>query len=555
MPGALYPQDHPRTTGSHAEHKVYDALKKQLPDTWCAWHSLRLRKQGREGEGDFVIAIPARGFLVLEVKGGQIELRGGHWLQNGEPMKKAPRDQAQGYARLLVEVLKKRGYPLPFGVACAFPDTDFSAGPLSGDLHNAVIGGLQLPYLHEWLTRLVDELLPRPPKPLPDFRAWRHALHTLWGETWVPRVVLRDRLEDASRRRFALDEEQLAILDHAGELARARVEGAAGTGKTVVARELCLRRAAEGQRVLYLCFTEALAAALEQQLRASEHPRERLRAVAVRQYARERVGEEPPPHSADALEFWERISTRALSHLPPPLEAFDCVVVDEAQDLAAADWAMVEALAGDGGLWIFHDPRQAFWKERGLPEPLAAQLPRLKLRRQQRSPLAIARFAEQFLPGAAPGSPEEGWDPAALRLVQGEEAELLPRLDATLGALLHEGAKPEEIAVLSLGGQKRSALQGLDRVGEHVLVRSDAPEAGGAVVADTFLRFKGLERPFVIVAELDGGWGAKFDTRMYIALTRATASVHLLCTPADLDRDPRLQSLLSTPHARGGDPA
>jgi hypothetical protein len=63
------------------------------------------------------------------------------------------------------------------------------------------------------------------------------------------------------------------------------------------------------------------------------------------------------------------------------------------------------------------------------------------------------------------------------------------------------------------------------------------------VVADTFLRFKGLERPFVIVTELVHGEGMKYDVRMHIALTRATAGVIVVCDEDAVGRDPRLAAV------------
>jgi hypothetical protein len=70
----LWPLHKPRPTESHAEIAVYDALAKQLPQGWYAWHSLRIRVPGHpDAEADFVIADPARGVLILEVKGGRIE--------------------------------------------------------------------------------------------------------------------------------------------------------------------------------------------------------------------------------------------------------------------------------------------------------------------------------------------------------------------------------------------------------------------------------------------------------------------------------------------------
>jgi hypothetical protein len=62
----LWPREKPRPTDSHAELNVYDALRQQLPGTWTAWHSLRIRtNEGCEGEGDFVLAVPGRIFTLF----------------------------------------------------------------------------------------------------------------------------------------------------------------------------------------------------------------------------------------------------------------------------------------------------------------------------------------------------------------------------------------------------------------------------------------------------------------------------------------------------------
>jgi hypothetical protein len=62
-----------------------------------------------------------------------------------------------------------------------------------------------------------------------------------------------------------------------------------------------------------------------------------------------------------------------------------------------------------------------------------------------------------------------------------------------------------------------------------------------AVIVDTFLRFKGLERPYVIVTELDAG--ARYEVRMHVALTRATLQAVVVATPKDVAADPRLAAL------------
>jgi hypothetical protein len=550
MPGNVFPRSRPRSTKSEAEVTVYRALQRQLPQGWQAWHSLRLRAaNGRwEGEGDFVLAIPDRGLLVLEVKGGQVELRDGHWLQNGRPMHKGPREQAQAFARNLQKIVRQRGGgDVPFGIACAFPDVEFSEGPDSGDLRGIVLGSRQLQYLAEALPVLARQLLPERPQPLSA--PWTDVLHGIWGETWVPHVHLRDQVLDSEARMVALDEAQLALLDYAGANRRAVVEGGAGTGKTIVARELCLRRAREGQRALYLCFTDALAQGVDAQFRAAGLAPEQARAATVRRHAcalLERAGAPVDPTRAG---FWPEVAGKAVAEaLPPESDLPDLVVVDEAQDLEVSDWALVQALSEGRERWLFHDPRQGFWRERHVPDAFLADAARLQLRRQQRCPEALSLFAGLY---AGPGTPDAPQDlgflrglprdaGSPLRIRSGPADALEARLQETLDSLIRAGARPADIAVLSLGGQLRSRVMQLEQLGAHRLSRADGSAAGTSVVADTFLRFKGLERPFVVLAELGEGQGRSYPTRMHIALTRAVVGATVLCSAEELAQDPRL---------------
>jgi hypothetical protein len=151
-PSGLYPRGAPRPTTSRAEQLLHQTLATQLPEKWVAWHSLRVRaSDGLEGEGDFVVAIPDRGILIIEAKGGAIEVRDGQWLQNGRVMDRPPRDQAHRFRRGLLRKLEEvwKG-PTPFiHIATAFPQTAFFSGPTAGDVVGAVLGQQDLPYLRE----------------------------------------------------------------------------------------------------------------------------------------------------------------------------------------------------------------------------------------------------------------------------------------------------------------------------------------------------------------------------------------------------------------------
>lgn len=188
---SLHPTSGPRPTSSEAERIFYRALIGGLPKGWSAWHSLRVRADTTwEGESDFVLTVPDRAILIVEVKGGAIECRDGQWFQNGTLMKRSPRDQAHGFLRVLKRKLEDtyNGPLPPILIATAFPQTPFQSPPSHGDLTHAILGQQDLPWLGSALEEIVERQL-RKSAPVKD-QGWSSALHRLWGETWVPRISL-----------------------------------------------------------------------------------------------------------------------------------------------------------------------------------------------------------------------------------------------------------------------------------------------------------------------------------------------------------------------------
>jgi hypothetical protein len=178
----LWPREVPRYTESEAEKKVYKVLQSNLPEGWYAWHSLRLRtrKDAQFTEADFVIADPKRpALLILEVKGGKIELVSGHWHQNGKLLQTAPLDQSFKFLNKLIERFKEVNVERPrIGVAVCFPDTLFSRQPTNDDLEGIVIGAQDLPYLDKILGDVMERAVPHAS---PVGGRWLDALHAFWG--------------------------------------------------------------------------------------------------------------------------------------------------------------------------------------------------------------------------------------------------------------------------------------------------------------------------------------------------------------------------------------
>ena len=542
----LYPKTGPRPGCTRGERALWEALSRRLPEGWYAWHSVRIRgRSGDEGEGDFVLAIPGRGVLVIEAKDGTIEVIDGVWHQNRHVMRPPTREQAHQFRRLLGSVLGERGVRhVWIDVATAFPTTPFLEPPTHGDVRHAVVGQQDLAYIDAALEALVDRLFFTPGgarAEAPEGVRWIDELHALWGDTWVRFRRLGDRHIGRATEILEFDSVQRALLDAFEDNPRTIVRGGPGTGKTVIAMELARRRAARGERCTVVCFTRALAAWLRGHGIDAASVRELAADVLLASGARL----SDAPRDTWQAEIWDTVCARALAELPR--EVLGCAgfcVVDEAQDFTADDWAFAQALAGEGPLWVFGDDGQAFWPDRLKLDPGADGFSLVTLRESYRTPKGLEQFANQYRPGAA-GAPLTG-PLEGLRVVAVAGPEDLERAVTTLLAqAAREGLGRAQQALLGLGGRKATGLASRDRVADRDLRRADAPDAHAHTVGDTFLRFKGLERPLVIVTELSRGAG-NYDVRMYIALTRATVECVVVATASEIAADPRLAAALGS---------
>ena len=92
---------------------------------------------------------------------------------------------------------------------------------------------------------------------------------------------------------------------------------------------------------------------------------------------------------------------------------------------------------------------------------------------------------------------------------------------SVVGRALHrlindEGLNREDVIVLTATSTANSAMSGVDRVGSFDLKAFG--EEGSGIAVESVWRFKGLERPVVIVTDLTEGTQ---DALRYVAMTRA----------------------------------
>ena len=116
-------------------------------------------------------------------------------------------------------------------------------------------------------------------------------------------------------------------------------------------------------------------------------------------------------------------------------------------------------------------------------------------------------------------------------------------------ALKDQGIAEGDIAVVSLRGMMYpgNIMHAKELGGCGVAPATELGERGGAarerIVCDTFLRYKGLERPVVIVADVDAAV-EKYAVRMNIAVSRALGALRVVLGRRELERDEVLRRVV-----------
>jgi hypothetical protein len=540
-----------------SERAVYEALR-ELPTGFVVLHSFPwLRpirdlagEPLREGEADFVVLHPERGLLVLEVKGGQPELRGRTWYRGGKELRD-PFEQARRSRYALLDAVEERTRRrvhrglFAHGDLVVCPHARFSGSlPLNAE-PRIVVDALDLAALPARIDEAFEAWSRGPTQLMPA--QFAELLDALMPKLRLIRCAGAEVSAEHLRIvQITLDQREtlLGLLEND----RVLVEGTAGSGKTLLALEFALTLAERGQRVLFLCFNRHLAIWLHEQ--AKQDPRSQrvasfveistFHAFARRLAARAHVDFEVPTTGEQT--FWDEevplILEQAIEVLRArgQAESFDAVVVDEAQDFAPDWWVTIESLsrAGkDGRLFAFLDLNQSL---RGVAKPPPVPLPvRFRLTTNcrntktiARSSSSLARIDVRLLPGSPTG------EAPAVRRAPSSSAEAGLVLNE-VRQLLQQGIKPQQLALIGPAAHAKGSLA-RHAVVDSVPLIDDAADwrRGGGVLVTTARSFKGLEADIVIAYGL-AGFGTFFTpTDLYVAWTRARHRLILVCQSGDI---------------------
>jgi Nuclease-related domain/AAA domain len=276
----MYPEQLDPETKSAAERLLYDLFREQLDDSYVVFHAvhwlaLDRHRRPRDGEADFVLAHPAHGILVLEVKGGGIrrDPRTRQWTSTSAEgtitLIKNPIEQAKDSKYSLLDQLKTMlSRYVNIGHAVAFPNIVVGQSYLGPDLRREIVlDGTDLSQHAPWVEQALNYW--RGSRTTEDAALGKEgmrALTKLLGKQWEFKPALWGQFSAEQQELIRLTREQYVILDVLNRQRQAAICGFAGSGKTLLAVEKATRLARQGFRVLLTCFNRNLAKDLRERL-------------------------------------------------------------------------------------------------------------------------------------------------------------------------------------------------------------------------------------------------------------------------------------------------
>lgn len=501
-----------------SEKRVAASLK-NLPDDWTivhhvSWQSKRRGKEG-DGEADFVIIHPKFGLLVLEVKGGGIEIIDGRWKSKDRfgvvHEIKNPFEQASDSKHALVKWLDAEGLleRVRVGHAVVFPHLDHV--PWVGPAGTEAI---------TWTRVNLSDIASAVKR---SCNHWSLSGSLSEGDLkrlialLAPTVSVRRRMgsdsADAETQIVQLTAEQIEAFAGLRAARGGLILGGAGTGKTVLAVARAQQLAQDGFHTLVVCFNELLGRSLEDRFKSEGG----ITAGTYHSFCfRQAKAANLVWPCNPASDWWESEAPNLLIEASARNGAeFDAVVVDEAQDFSPAWLESLRCLVKSNEaspFFLFADPRQELWGRNWTEGAYGQFTYQLRLNMRNTRPIAervsaIIASSERIrdIPGPSP----------LWRDVH-DSKKLNVGVITVVEQLLEEGFGPQNLIVLCGSAARVTRLRDYT-VGSY----SFGTWGSRGIPVETIARFKGMEAQAVVVV-LEGGEDTELERTMaYVALSRA----------------------------------
>lgn len=535
---------------SNAEKKMYDVLQQLNMKNAYVLHSLGLPRHQSKiyGEIDFVVVCEL-GVACLEIKGGRVECRDGKWYftdRYGVEREKAegPFAQVIGNMFSLRDTLKKqfpnnphmRNVLVASGVV--FPDIEFRSQSeeiieeIIYDNKTEDISAYMEQIFAYWKSRQHRETSKLSPSDIAE------VVKYLRGDfCYVP--TLNSRLNDVEMKLVQLTREQVRIMDALSTNDHLLIEGNAGTGKTLLAKDFSKKQADQGKKVLYLTYNKNLAYHVRQQLQT---PNDNLKVINIHALFGELVTidagqmkENPQQYFAETLpekvcDYLGALHVEELSSLQ-----YDLIVMDEGQDiikplyLYSLDYLLKGGL--EHGHWaIFYDQKQNIYNpecEEGIEILKSYANTQFRLFVNCRNTVQIGTYSS-YLSGVELNEFLRENGEEVQRIAYEDDKDFKKQIQQILKNLKKEKVDMKDVVFLSPKKYHNSILRKAGiKVNE---LGNDSDIALNQPLYATIQGFKGLDSKVVILIGMDDLRPENFSRFLYIAGTRARTLLYVVDT-------------------------
>jgi hypothetical protein len=502
------------------------------------WQVRDVRSGARDGEADFIVADPNRGFLIVEVKGGSVYYDGAlrQWYSGRYPIDD-PFEQATSCKYSLLSLLKEQSYwrnrYVRMAHAVAFPDVVVAQTKLRPDApREIVLDSTQMHDLNRWVQHVFEYWNGQERRSDPPGAEGVRHLVNLISPTVHLRPLLGVTIAEEEQELVRATEDQFYIIDLLGHQRQLGVLGCAGSGKTLIAAEKARQLCAQGFRVLLTCFNRNLAEFLQASIGDNQQLVIKhfhgLCADLAREAGLWRRDSMPP--SADF--FAKKLPEQLVEAADVLNWHVDAVIVDEGQDFREEWWLALRYLLNDpdnGIFYVFFDDHQNLYGSEGVPLEVAPVV----LRKNCRNTRAIHQYVSTYYRSDHPTTAIGPAGRAVDVLTYQTESDLKRLLRKQIHRLVREEqVAAEDIVILTPRAPHRSALRQMGRLGEFSL--TDTPGGSGEIYWTNIYQFKGLESPVVILVEIDAKALAGDAVEIAADTEAQLASSRVVLTPETL---------------------
>ena len=366
--------------GIQTEYEVYNKLKKFSDDfeILCGPKFLKKNIHGdmRDGEyADFIIIHKSKGILFLECKGGNISYNPNEakWYQNKKPLKKSPIKQASDGKLNLINLLKSLKYKEELNID-AIPTIHGAIFPNTPKPENLRLGTDIKPQMIIWAQgydQFEDEIV----NLLNLNQSTKEIMEN--EKRLIQRILYGDKLDNPFKeilkhgehmQEIEFDEDQRMLYNFMFSNKRLIVRGLAGTGKTILAAKKATEESNNEKKVLVLTKTVGVGRFLSLLTRSKQFKRNFLEISSIDGFvsnlARRLKIDINNPQKLENEDKRKHFDEYLPSVCKKIFEEnndkkFDVLIVDEGQDFHK-NWydVLKQMVKDDGHMFLFYDPLQ-----------------------------------------------------------------------------------------------------------------------------------------------------------------------------------------------------